>query len=52
MQLGVVVIPKSVHVERMKQNFDVFDFKLTDKIATLVTKNPLIVAHREPEVCE
>lgn len=29
-QRGIVVIPKSVHKERMKQNLDVFDFKLTD----------------------
>ena len=29
MQGGVVVIPKSVHKERMQQNFDLFDFTLT-----------------------
>lgn len=29
MQSGVVVIPKSVHKERMQQNFDLFDFTLT-----------------------
>ena len=31
MQSGVVVIPKSVHKERMQQNFDLFDFTLTDE---------------------
>ena len=30
-QRGIVVIPKSVHKERMKQNLDIFDFKLTNK---------------------
>jgi 2,5-diketo-D-gluconate reductase A len=29
MQSDVVVIPKSVHKERMQQNFDVFDFTLS-----------------------
>lgn len=28
-QRGIVVIPKSTHLERMKQNIDVFDFELT-----------------------
>ena len=56
LQRGIVVIPKSVHADRMKQNFDVFDFKLTDedmqKIETLDTDKPLIVQHRDPNRCE
>lgn len=38
-QRGIVAIPKSSHIERMQQNFDIFDFSLTkedmDKIATI-----------------
>lgn len=30
-QLGVVVIPKSVSRERIRQNFDIFDFKLSQE---------------------
>lgn len=30
-QRGVVVIPKSIHEDRIKQNFDVFDFSLAQK---------------------
>ena len=29
-QRGVVAIPKSSHKERMAQNFDIFDFTLSD----------------------
>ena len=28
-QHGIVAIPKSSHIERMQQNFDIFDFELT-----------------------
>ena len=39
LQRGIVAIPKSSHKERMAQNFDIFDFALSDddmaKIATL-----------------
>ena len=38
-QRGIVAIPKSTHKERMAQNFDIFDFTLSDddmaQIATL-----------------
>ena len=38
-QRGIVAIPKSTHLERMRQNLDIFDFTLTDdemkRIATL-----------------
>lgn len=30
-QRGVVVIPKSVHLKRIQENFDIWDFNLTDE---------------------
>ena len=37
MQSGVVVIPKSVHADRIKENFNLFDFELTaDEMNQLV----------------
>lgn len=39
-QRGIVAIPKSNHIERMQQNFDVFGFKLTpDDMAQIETMN-------------
>lgn len=50
---GVVVIPKSVHQERILQNMDIWDFKLNDedmaKIANLDTGKSDINNHFDPE---
>ncbi len=52
-QRGVVVIPKSVHKERMEQNVDIWDFKLSDadmaEIAKLDIGHSEIVNHYDPK---
>lgn len=51
-QRGVSIIPKSVHVERMEQNIDIWDFTLTDdemeKIITKDLGHSEIVNHDDP----
>ena len=40
-QRGVSIIPKSVHVERMQQNIDIWDFALTDDEMAQITAKDL-----------
>lgn len=52
-QRGVIVIPKSVHKERMEQNIDIWDFRLSDadmaEIAKLDIGHSEIVDHYDPK---
>ena len=55
-QRGVVVIPKTTHIERMKENFDVFDFALTNEdmsaISSLDKAESLFFSHNDPNMIE
>lgn len=51
-QRGVVIIPKSVHRERMEQNIDIWDFELNDDDMEAISKMDIgyseIVNHSDP----
>ena len=55
-QRGVIVIPKSTHKERMKENFEVFNFALTEsdmhKIAALDKQDSAFFSHYHPAFVE
>lgn len=55
-QRGIVIIPKSVKKERMKENIDLFDFKLTEeemaKIRAIDEDKSLWCAYDDPMIVE
>ena len=56
LQRGVVVIPKSTHIERMRENLDVFDFVLTPEdmaaVAALDQGESAFFSHQDPAMVE
>ena len=56
LQSGSVVIPKSVHENRMKENIDVFEFELSaeemKRLEALDTGKSLFFSHHDPETVE
>lgn len=55
-QRSIAVIPKSTHIERMKENFDVFGFTLSDEdmqaIAALDKEQSSFFSHTDPNMVE
>ena len=55
-QRGIVVIPKSTHIERMEENFNIFDFSLSEEdmktIAALDKNESSFFSHQDPNMVE
>ena len=56
MQRDIVALAKSTHIERMKENIEIFDFVLSDedmkKILELDTEESLFFNHQTPETVD
>ena len=55
-QRGVIIACKSTHIERMEENFNVFDFELSseemDEIKKLDSNDSLFFNHQDPKMVE
>lgn len=55
-QRGIVAIPKSIHKERMQENFDVFDFEINKEDMQLIIgldkKESVFFSHQDPNMVE
>ena len=55
-QRGVIIACKSTHIERMRENFNVFDFELSnedmEEIKKLNTNDSLFFNHQDPKMVE
>ena len=55
-QRGIAVIPKSTHIERMRENLEVFDFALTREdmaaVAALDQRQSAFFSHQDPTMVE
>ena len=56
LQRGIVVIPKSTHLERMKENFNVFDFELAQEDMGVISKldknESSFFSYQDPSIVE
>ena len=55
-QRGVMLIPKTTHLQRMEENFNVFDFSLSEEdmavIAALDRNESSFFSHQDPAMVE
>ena len=56
MQRNIVALAKSIHIERMKENLEIFDFQISDEemqqTTELDTKTSLFFDHQTPETVD